>query len=587
MRPARGRGTRGVLAVLACLVLVGGCANVPEESQAEVVSGERLGQLQPDIPEPDASLDALTAVREFVSASARPINEHAAARVYLGQDVRKSWEPGRTLTIIEETFNTGYATAEERPTDPNEKVVVVSGTQIGKLGHDSAFLAARDSFRQEITVRKQGNGPWRIVDPPRTLVVTERDFADNYFRVPLYFFAPDTDALVPDLRYVVAKPQAKLPSRVADLLLDGPSDGLTGAVHNPLGDEAALDGTVSGQANGALLVPLTGVAGKSDEEKKRIAAQFVRSLQTVTSSRIRLLSDKTPLVPGQLDWRPSDLASYESSASPSSDLQGLVTLGGRVRSLEDGSPVRGPAGDGAYHAESGAQSLGGNQLAIVERIGDRARLRIGYLGEAAHLVDVEGKTLTRPTWWPNTDTNDASGELWTVVDGTRIARLVRDPNGGWVQQPVNAAELNALGPISGLRLSRDGTRAAVIAGGNLVVAAVVRSNGSVTLRSPRVLQAGTVENVVDVDWATQDMLVAATGSESMMVVRVPVDGLRRDKFNGSNLTAPVQAITAAPSRPIVVADASNEMWTASGDIGEVWRPHDSPRGSGARPFYPG
>jgi len=68
------------------------------------------------------------------------------------------------------------------------------------------------------------------------------------------------------------------------------------------------------------------------------------------------------------------------------------------------------------------------------------------------------------------------------------------------------------------------------------------------------------------------------------VVKVPIDGLRLDTFNSSNLTPPVHAITAAPGRPVVVADAGG-LWTAS-DVGEVWRPqvHTFSKSS---PFYPG
>jgi hypothetical protein len=75
-----------------------------------------------------------------------------------------------------------------------------------------------------------------------------------------------------------------------------------------------------------------------------------------------------------------------------------------------------------------------------------------------------------------------------------------------------------------------------------------------------------------------------TKSTSQPVVRVTVDGQRMDAFNSSNLTTPVHGVTAAPSRQIVVADASG-LWTAS-VLGEVWRPQDH-SAKDADPFYPG
>jgi hypothetical protein len=579
------RRGRLLLALLACLVFAGACANVPEESTPEVVTGERLGQMSPDIPEPAKDLDVLSVVRDFVRASARPGGDSAAARVYLDDEARKSWQPAQGLDIIENTFGTVYATGEDKPADPNERVVIVRGFQVGKLAQDGAFIPTKQPYTLPVRLRRQLDGQWRIVDPPANLAVIEEDFAKHYAQVPVYFFAKDPSALVPDLRYVPARPQSELAGRVVDLLLAGPSEGLSGAVRNPLGEEATLDNNVNPTADGALLVPLSGLQDRSKNEKELIVAQVVRSLQNVTASRIRILSDGAALVEGHLDWRPSEVPSYEALVAPSADLPGLMTLDGRIRSLADGRPIPGPAGAGAYDVQSAAQSISGSQLAIVERTGDGVRLRIGEFGGEAPVVDQTGKSLTRPTWRPSSGDNTASGEVWTVVDGKRVVRVLRIPQGGWTPQPVDATDLTAIGPITDLRLSRDGVRIAAVAGGKLVVASVIRNSDSVTLRAPRVLQEGTLGDIVDVDWATQDTLVVATSLESAPVARLPVDGLRLDKFSGSNLTPPVTALTVAPSRPIVAADSMG-LWTA-GDVGEVWRPHPQSPGPEAVPFYPG
>jgi len=67
---------------------------------------------------------------------------------------------------------------------------------------------------------------------------------------------------------------------------------------------------------------------------------------------------------------------------------------------------------------------------------------------------------------------------------------------------------------------------------------------------------------------------------------VEVDGLKLERYNTANLNAPLTAITAAPSREVVVTDA-NGMWKAS-DTGQIWQPLSSRRqGSDATPFYPG
>ena len=579
-----------VLLVLLSVLVVAGCANVPLESQPVAVSDDRPAPQGNDAPEPAKDIDPLTLVRNFVLASGDPRSSNAAARAYLDDQQRGAWKPSRSMTIIDNIFGTNFDTQAAPPStgparDPNVREVVLRGSVLGTMSADSAFIPGAGPTEQRVEVRKQADGQWRISVPPSALLVTDDDFEANYNRVAVSFYSTDSGTFVPDLRYVAAAPQSGLPGRVMDLILQGPSAGLAGAVKNLLGDQVSVETNVKNNDDGSLMVQLSGLTGASPETRALIAAQIVLSMQTVTSTRIRLLADGTPLVSDHEYWRSSDVPAYSAASSPNSGLTGLMTAGGRVRSLGDGAPIEGAAGNGAYNVVSAAQSIDGKRLAVVERDGDQVRLRIGDMDRDLPLVDLTGGTLSRPTWRPAPAGAGPSGEVWTVVDRSTVARMVLDPTGHWLRQSVNANDVLALGPIDGLRLSRDGARVAAIVNGQLVVAAVVRSADTVTLREPRVLQPGALSDVVDVDWgSTADSLVVVTSSSSQPVQRVTLDGRRMDAFNSSNLTAPVRAVTSAPSRPIVVADAGG-LWNAT-ELGEVWRPqpHSMPD---AEPFYPG
>ncbi|MDT8911554.1 LpqB family beta-propeller domain-containing protein [Amycolatopsis sp. PS_44_ISF1] len=579
-----------VLLALLCLLVLAGCANVPLESQPVAVSDDRPAPQGNDVPEPEKGIDALTVVRDFVRASGDPRSSNAAARAYLDEQQRGAWRPGRAITIIDNIFGTNFDVQTAPPStgaspDPNVREVVLRGSVLGTMTADSAFIPGSGPIEQKVEVRRQADGQWRISTPPPVLLVTDDDFGANYNRVPVFFYAPDPETFVPDLRYVPAKPQSGLPGLVMDLILAGPSAGLAGAVKNLIGDQVTLETNVQNNDDGSLMVQLSGLSGASPETRTLIAAQIVLSMQTVMSTRIRLLTDGTPLVKDHEYWRSSDVPAYGAATSPSSGLTGLMTAGGRVRSLGDGTPVPGPAGNGLYNVVSAAQSIDGERLAVVDRDGDQVRLRIGDLGHELPLAGLTGGELSRPTWRPAANGAGPSGEVWTVVDRSTVARMVLDPSGRWLRQSVNANDVLALGQIDGLRLSRDGARVAAIVNGQLVIAAVVRNGDTVTLREPRVLQPGVLSAVVDVDWGSSaDSLVVATSSASQPVQRVSVDGRRMDAFNSSNLSAPVRAVTSAPSRPIVVADAGG-LWNAT-ELGEVWRPqpHSMPD---AEPFYPG
>ncbi|WP_433408107.1 LpqB family beta-propeller domain-containing protein [Saccharomonospora azurea] len=580
----RRRTTAAVLAVFLCLVTVAGCAAIPTESQPKAIPQQNAGQPTQEIPEPELGLDPLSVVREYVRNSVQPANDHAASRAYLSGPLRETWTPDTSLRVVKDDFGTVYAPEDAQPADPNERVVALRGVEVGRLAADNSFIAGVDEYRTPVRVRKQADGEWRIVDPPDGIVITETDFDTAYQQVPVYFFAPDSTALVSDLRYVVARPQSGLPARVVDLLLSGPSDGLAEAVRNPIGDAATLDSNVTLSNDGALVVPLTGLGDEAVHERELMAAQVVRSLQHVTTSRVKLLSDGTPLVPGHTEWRPSDLPAYDTLSSPNAELPGLMTVNGRIRSLGSGAPIDGPAGTGALKVISAAQAINGHQLAVVVSDGDGVRLQVGDYGAIGQEVDLSGAQMTRPTWRPPGGTDEKSTEVWTVVDGKQVTRVQQDANGQWVTQAVNAAELAEAGRITALRLSRDGARAALVIEGRLVVAAVVRNASGATLRAPRVLQEDRLTSVVDVDWIDHDTLVVATSSDRVPVAKVSVDGFQLDQYNTSNLTPPMRSITAAPGRPIVVADKTG-LWTA-GEIGAVWVPHN--RGTpGARPFYPG
>lgn len=573
-----------LVALLGVVLLAAGCANIPEETQPEVVSAGGVAQEKQEVPEPASGLNPLAVVRAFIEASGQPLNDHARARVYLSKKAQQKWRPRGSVQIINDSFNTVYAPADEQPKADDVRVVRVTAPIVGRLSSDNAFIPAttHDPLDASIKLRQLSNGEWRIVDAPSKLIITKSDFKVHYFRVPVYFFAPASSTLVPDLRYVPTEPSEGLPTRVLGLLLHGPSDALAGAVRNPLAD-VGLE-TNARVAPGAVVIPLTGVQNMGEQARRLIVAQLVSSLAPVTSSGIKPMANGSPLIAGRESWRPSDLSSYSAASALSSKLPGLFVLNGTVRSLETGAPIDGSAGSGVHRVIRAGQSIDGSRLAVVERTGGRVRLRVGPTHGTLSLVDLDGRSMTAPTWRPSSSPDSPSHAVWTVVDGERVVRVLRTSDGAWVPQKVDASELTSLGTITALRLSRDGTRVAAVVDNKVVIASVVRESSAVTLRAPRVLQSDTLTKVTDVAWAGQHTVVASTRSTTTPVVRMPIDGLRMETYNTANLLAPIRAIAAVPGRPVIAAGQGG-MSTAS-DVGEIWRrhPHSS---AGAIPFYPG
>ncbi|MFD1048996.1 LpqB family beta-propeller domain-containing protein [Kibdelosporangium lantanae] len=162
--------------------------------------------------------------------------------------------------------------------------------------------------------------------------------------------------------------------------------------------------------------------------------------------------------------------------------------------------------------------------------------------------------MTRPTWQFGISTNQLSNEVWTVVDGTNVIRLQRGKENVWSPLPVDATNLSPYGTITELRLSRDGVRVAIVAGGKLYIGAVARVDNSTSIVAPKLVPYLT--SVVSVDWLNQSTVMVATNSSNGPVWRVPVDGIEPDRYSVANLTPPLTAITAAPSRGVIVTDSA-------------------------------
>lgn len=575
-----------LIAILgAALLTATACANVPLQTKPQVISDDEatVTDAGPPLDPPDKDLSAEQTVRKFVTANAQAANDYEASRLYLDPQAAQEWTPNQDVVILPDHYNATVPPDTTQSDNPNEAIVRVRGPKLGSLGVDNAFIPGEGFYETEIKLRKQTDDKqWRIVDPPDDVITTEPDFIANYYQVPLYFFAPNSAVRVPDPRFVLAEPKESLPVRVVELLLEGPSNALVKAVSNPL-EKATLDTNPTIKQGGLIEVPLTGVAQEDAEKRQLMVAQLMMSLETVSVDRVRPLSDGRPLVPDHRDWRHGDFPT--TNATISADLAGMAVNDGRLVSLEDAEPIPGPAGSGAYDVRSAAQSLDGRLLAVVERDDARARIRVGPVDGNLASIDLEANRLTRPTWRPAPAGSKQSNEVWTVVDGKKVVRIGLAADRVWKAQTVNVSALDGFGTITALRLSRDGTRAVVIADRKVVVASVVRTSDSVLLRAPRILQPETLTDVVDVDWLTQEWLVAATSSASRPVVKLPVDGFGYERYSLSNLELPLRGITAAPDRPVVAANPGG-LWEASLPS-EVWRQRSLNQSSLSSPFYPG
>jgi Lipoprotein LpqB beta-propeller domain/Sporulation and spore germination len=567
--PVRGLLVAGLAAVLA------GCAAIPASSDLQVVRSIPVGSRLASPAGPERGVDPFRLVREFIEATGAPANGHAAARAFLSRDAAARWNDHSSLTVIEDAPG---AAPQAGPTGGIRRIRV-GGSRLGMLAADGSFIPAAGTFSVSLDVVAE-HGQWRITNPPPGVLVEASAVQRNYRQIRVCFLDPDRNSLVPDLRWVPAQPASMLPGRALDLLLAGPSAALAGAVRSAIPEGTRLRSNVLVSRSGRTVINLSGLEALTEQQRRLVAAQIVGTLDGLVPTPLRLLADGEPLVPGQAEWRSADIASSLASGGSRPEVAGQVVVGGRLRAL-DGTPVPGPAGNGQLTVLSAARSNPDGKLlaAVVAGPGAHPQLRIGPTGGDLVAVRLTAVTMTRPTWRPS------GTEAWTVVNGRTVVGVAFSGTGPLVTYPVDATELTRLGPISQLRLSRDGVRVAAVINGRLVVAAVVNESGVVSLRHPQVLRAGTLPPLASVDWARPELVVVASAGPSPQVASVSVDGLIVRHLTSTNLTGPLTDIVAAPGRELLVADATG-LWAYS-DTQQAWEPLLGGVGPGSSPLYPG
>lgn len=573
-------------AVLSCLALLlvtaslAGCASVPENSPVQVLRQLTGGDDNPPPLGPTSGSDPLGLVRDFVTASGSSTDKHGAARRFLSPEAQ-TWDDTASLTVLDGQIDTVPAPGAADP-KTNATTIRIRGLKVGVLTPAGSFEPDQATFQLDVDVVRR-DGEWRISRLPDGVVVALSVFRENYRPVPIWFLDPVRRAVVPDLRYVPAIPARAQAARVVDLVLLGPSAAAHGAAVSELDAKAKLRSNVAVSNDGVLVVDLTKVGDLDPPSRQLLAAQLVLSLAEVNVSGVRLSVDGEPLVAGKPDWSRDDVDGLSAEVPTPTTVPALLTSGGKVAQISGSEPVvplLGPFGNGSYSAESAGSTVDGKRIAVVAKSGTGRILLVSGGTEAGVApVPLSGATMSRPTW------NPTGTEVWTVVDSTTIARVTVDDTGNIRPGQVNDDELAGHGPITDLRMSRDGMRVAAVVGGGLYTAVVVRgADGEVAIRNVRRLRPDLGE-VVAVDWRASEFVVVITRTPEHLVMQVSADGLWTQAIPSTNLTPPLTAIAAAPNRPLLVTDQGG-VWSFAGSDQDEWKLVPG-AGTSAVPGYPG
>ncbi len=591
--PARARGPRAagrtgamrrLLAAALGAVLLAGCGlplSDGVQRPGEVRAEQRLPQpisVLPPGPQPGASAEGV--VLGFLTAQTSGRDGHGIARSFLAPAARAGWLDRVGVTVYDPR-----TVSVSPPQDLGSGVVSVVLTLdvVGDIGPDGAArVQPAQRTQQRYRLRRDADQQWRLMSVPDGVTLTPAGRDRSYDPASVWFLAPGSPSsgphLAPDLvQLPVDRDRAQA---VVDHLLSGPSTGLAGSVDTAVPLGARLRGPVSTSATGEVTVDLTGSAGALPAQTRQdLSAQLVWTLRDALPdfTRLRLLVDGVPLpVPGVGQPQPRTAwAGYDPDGSGPAPA-GIAVVAGELRSLAPDGDARAAAapapGPGVLDAAVDPRQ---SRLAVLTG-GTTRTLRTGrFAGPLSPVLQDPG--LRSPSW--------GSGDLgvWVLRTGSRPAVLLVPADGG---EPVEVQVdgLPPLDPAAVLRVSRDGTRAALVAGGVLQVGRIEQGARRPHLVALRRLGSG----VRDASWRTGtvlEVLVEDTEPPLLPLLHLSVDGTVAQVTGLVGVGAGVPtALSAFDDQPLLVetvTDGRSTVYSGDGAGGFAVRLRDA-----SRPSYP-
>jgi hypothetical protein len=514
-RSVRGRVAWFVALAAVVVTALTACVAIPTSGAVEVGVDQvsEPGPVMPlgERPPSDATPEGI--VRGFLNASAAGFsrdqsadanNDFSVAREYLAGEVRGTWNPRDRVVVY--------------PTSSIPEIVQLSDTQVqvkltvaARIDAHGQYAEAAPGAQESVVfdLVQDGSRQWRISGLDDGVVLSEPSFEAVYRSTAVYFLSPDDTYLVPDVRWF---PVRNLATSVIEALLAGPSSWLRDGVRTAVPDGVQLTpDAVPVGADGTADVGLSGAALADPKQRALLLAQIEATLRIPQVSDVAVTAGGVPMT-----TPPADLARGVDSAAPLEVLQGDAVMTLSQAAL---GPVAGVGSLVGLAAHDPARNDTGSVRVV---LAGADSLVLVPTASAPSKVLLQAPGLLPPSV-------DRFGWVWTAHSGTDASLDAVRADG---QRVAVVADWLAGRVVRSLRISRDGTRIAILSTGldglTLDVAAVIRdtSGGPQQLGVALGVGAPLVDaaRVVWVDDMTLGVLGSAGATTAAAYQLVPLAG---------------------------------------------------------------
>ncbi len=545
MRKAmRNRTVAAAGALLVALALTG-CGVSATKNPTDI--GEAYAPKQYTDANKPAEPDATTPVqliRDFLDAAAGG-GEAAVTQVskFLTGDGRKQWhapdKDAHGITIIRVvSVKDGLSTVDGVPINVDYQVI---GT-LNDFGEVTPAVSPQHGTIHFVVGRAEDR-PTQLriktmIGAPTGLFLADQALDNTYYRQqPIYFWDTANRTLVPDLRYVAQTiPFDQRANAIVSWLIHGPSSMLDDSVNTlPISTATTAGATLK---DTSLTVKLTAQSGgKGPDDVRRLYYQFQASLLPGTDYDLQLSIGNTQVHPGgALAYQDADLSSSLPTPIHKYDI-----VDGVVKPTN--GDINGPSPSLAVlavkensHVQFAAINRQGNTAAYVRQTGSNEVLSIINEGSPARNVTLpkaDDAGRPRPAWIPGTDALLLAwaGKLYLY-----------DANG-----VRHAVDTQGLSDITAVAIAPDGRRVALVAGGQVYIAAMSVGDTVTLGKQPQQITVDPALVPSSVAWESEERIyvVGAAGAAGGLWL-VTTDSVVTTNFSSSLKGAVATDVVAFP-----------------------------------------
>ena len=582
----------GLPILVAAGVALAGCTTIPTSSGVHAAGAENAANqdqnkvvVLPQGPvEGETPTDIVDGFR-FASADSADLS---ISRSFLADPT--SWQPNQGVRVIDEQSSPATFT----PAGDQAKVRYVD-KWIGTIFPDGTYQPTNGDqtvdYTYELVKDAKSKGQWRITNPPPFLILPPSRINGNYNLGYVYFLSPRNDQVLVPVRVFLPVSGTDPARELVLQLLQGPPKWLKDAgVTSAIPSSTQLLGVTQSSSDRVVTIDLSPeIASLSAADRDAASAQLVYTLQGYGSGEFKVQA-AGQTVDNSHHVTLQSTKTWSAFDPDSLDAGSFYYVGSdhKLR-FASGSTVPGDAGSGALKMVSAAvapklpNSPGPDLLAGIDSDGSTQHLYVGTLSQPKRIEF--GASFTTPSW-------DMFGNVWTVRTQTAASpqevRVSPVTQAGTTKfMTVGDKELAASQVIETLRVSRDGTRVAVIAkstaGTQLFIGHVVKSAAGESIEGFYPVAPSLVPVTDGVVWASStklEVLATASGASSPSVWSVDVDGWAPTLTQVQTPPVDIVAIAKAPGQPLVIATKTGQLEVSRNDVWQVV-------GSGSAPNYPG